>query len=103
MYDFTVRSRVTNFFVFKIAKPVKIYANYFGTDEDDEINANMEDMKYLFIPDQHKNFTIYDTTTEQKRKRQENEHFFSSFASEDSSSCRRDTCDSLLMSRENHL
>lgn len=36
LYDFTVRSRITNYFVFRVTKPVRIIQDYFGDSQSEE-------------------------------------------------------------------
>ena len=73
LYDFTVRSRIPNFFLFRVSKPVKVISSYFGDENDEEHNGNMDNLKYLFVPFANKEITIYDKSHEKKRKRIESE------------------------------
>lgn len=102
LYDFTVRSRITNFFVFKVNKPVKVIVDYFGEESDQTFNGGMHDQNYLFVPLANKEITIYDTPREQKRKRQESAHFYDSQEHDNKTIADIDSYNQLLMSRETH-
>ena len=73
LYDFTIRSRISNFFAFKVTKPVKIINNYFGVEDNSDIDGGLSKMKFIFVPYANKNVTIYDTSEIKQRKRLESE------------------------------
>ena len=62
LYDFTVRSRIPNFFVFKVSHAIKVDNNYFGfeNENDEENHGGTEGLGYILIPNQNKNITIFD-------------------------------------------
>lgn len=63
LYDFSIRSRISNFFVYKVAKPVKIIPDYFQDFGDLEEWEEFES-HYTLVPFENKNVTIYDTKQE---------------------------------------
>ena len=69
LYDFTVRSRITNFFVFRVTKPVKVISNYFGEETEEKYTGGMKEFKYLFVPFANKEITIYDNNKNKRNKR----------------------------------
>lgn len=50
LYDFTIRSRLSNFFVFKVAKPVRIIQDYFQTEYEELDYREEFEMNYVLIP-----------------------------------------------------
>jgi hypothetical protein len=99
LYDFTVRSRITNFFVFKVTKPVKIIHDYFGEEVDDHHSGGMNDMRYLFIPFANREITVYDKREDKRRKRILSGHIYDT---QNEESKEDSIYDQLLMSRETH-
>lgn len=102
LYDFTVRTRITNYFVFKVAKPVKVISDYFGAEQDPAYDGGIEDVSYVLVPSANKEITIYDSTEEKKRKRMESGHNYESQSSENSEEIIELDDNQLLMSREAH-
>lgn len=104
LYDFTVRSRIWSYFVFRVAKPVKIVHDYFGNEEDEEFDGGLADINYIFVPFANKDVTIYDTLDDRRRKRIQSEHYW---IAEDSKNDEEDDQlfdpDQIIMSREYHL
>ena len=102
LYEFTVRSRISSYFVFKVSKPVEILQNYFSSPirlTRDEIF----DFKYFMIPWAHKRITIYDTTEDRKRKRYESQQYYDFDDNKSWITFDGNEEDMLLMSRESHL
>lgn len=104
LYDFTVRSRIPNFFVFKVAHPVRIYSNYFEfEDENEENNGGIDDLGFILVPYQNHNITIFDDKNEIRRKRMESGQIFDSYLKEETPNHNDDESNQLLMARESHL
>lgn len=68
LYDFTVRTRISNFFIFKVAKPVRIIPDHFSEDKYLEKDEGFE-YKFILVPYLNKDVTIYDTETQKRKKR----------------------------------
>lgn len=101
LYDFTVRMKVSNFFIMRVSKPVKIMRDYFGPHEtvhDDVI----EDLNFIFMPNENENVTIYDSNSEAKRKRIESQYFYEHHERKWSKSKTDKWDDELLMVRNWH-
>lgn len=63
LYDFSIRSRISNFFVYKVAKPVKIIPDHFQDFGEIEECEDFES-PFTLVPFENKNVTIYDTKEE---------------------------------------
>jgi len=102
LYDFTVRSRITNYFIFKISAPVKVINDYFGEEQNEEYSGGVDEINYLLVPFQNKNITIYDNNQDKKRKRMQSAHLWDSIVSSDDSTSEQLDQNQLMMSRETH-
>jgi len=56
LYDFTLRSKTCNFLCYKVGKPVKIYEEYFGSDNNKSKKSN-KSQRCIFTPESMKNNT----------------------------------------------
>ena len=64
LYEFTVRSRISSYFSFKVASAVEIFDNYFANEESDLTKDEIFDTKYILSPKTNKRISIYDSSEE---------------------------------------
>lgn len=102
LYDFTIRTKIWNFFIFRVSRPVRIIPEYFSDDLNLEKSETFES-KFIFIPFENEEVTIYDNKNERKLKRIESAQFWEEKEADDDDKFYRVTDDEqLLMTREFH-
>ncbi|CAI2379223.1 unnamed protein product [Moneuplotes crassus] len=102
LYDFTIRTRICNFFIFRVSKPVRIIPEYFSDDLNLRREEKFEKL-FFFIPFENKDVTIYDNKSERRVKRIESAQIYEKNETEDNEKYIHITEDEqLLMTREVH-
>ncbi|CAI2382423.1 unnamed protein product [Moneuplotes crassus] len=102
LYDFTIRTKICNFFIFRVSKPVRIIPDYFSDDLKLKKEERFSQL-WTFIPFEEKHVTIFDTHSTRRHKRLESAQFYGEKEAEDDDKYYRITeDDQLLMAREVH-